>query len=129
MRWSGGYAGDAHRSQRPIALELDCLLRRKYLVVRGRIDADGIVAGGALEGRVSLGKRCCYRLRFRDPDGAAHRLVGTQRLSLAGPPTAITVMHAELWREDARLGEAILRFDPRSDLPPLLASFALRSRA
>lgn len=126
--WSGGYATGVAASQRPIALALDCALRRGHLVVGGRVDADGLVADGEVEGRVSLGKHCRYRLRFRDADGAACRLVGTQRLSLSGLPSAITVLHAEIWRDQAWLGEATLRFDPRSDLAPLLASFSLRSK-
>ena len=101
--------------------------RDRLATATGTIEAEGLVPHGSVSGTVGLRlfneKRVVYDLYFD-----RYRLRGQRELFVYDPIDSLTVLGASLYERETEIGRAILRFDPRSELPATLRSIRPRVR-
>ena len=106
----------------------DRLVKAEGTIVAEALAEQGRPIAGTLAMRLFDQKRVTYDLRFDGDDGRSHRLRG-QREFFLHDASSITVLGASLYdAADVEIGRAILRFDARSQLGPMLKSFRPRLR-
>jgi hypothetical protein len=139
-------SGSYYRLDDPIALRaITITLRlgvdglRRFLKDR-RVEAEGrIVAEGlADEGRPLFGsvqwklhdeRRLPYDLEFQGDDGAHYRLRGQRDFLLPTAAASLTTLPLSVYdASGTEIARATLRFDPRTELGPLVRSFRPRLR-
>jgi hypothetical protein len=122
-------------------------LRERKVEAKGRIFAEGLAErekdGVPLEGTLMMKlfdeKRIPYDLSFEGDDGRTYRLGGQRDFFVRDAMDSLTILPASLYLVSAErgrtkgdagieMGRAILRFDPRKDLGPLVKSFRPRLR-
>ena len=89
---------------------------------------EGIAAQGTLAMRLFDEKRIPYDLSFEGDDGATYRLRGQRDFFMHDAVDSLTILPASLYLEGREIGRAVLRFDPKNDLGPLVKSFRPRFR-
>lgn len=96
------------------------------LELEGRVSIDGLASECALRGHLEIGlplrKQLVYNFEFVGDDGARYRFHGQKDVSYLRLAHSMTTLRGALYRGDARLGSALLRFDLR-DLPTFLANW------
>lgn len=112
-------------------------LRERKVEARGVVFAEGLAArerqgvelAGSLTMRLFDEKRIPYDLSFEGDDGRAYRLRGQRDFFVHDAVDSLTILPASLY-DDAGVetGRAVLRFDPKNDLGPLVRSFRPRMR-
>lgn len=112
-------------------------LRERKVDADGTIFAEGLAArrpeGVSLQGTLMMKlfdeKRIPYDLTFEGDDGRVYRLRGQRDFFVHDAIDSLTILPASLY-DDAGLevGRAILRFDPKTELPALVKSFRPRVR-
>ena len=112
-----------------------------------RVEARGVIHAGVLAENDAAGRpvhgsiawklldenRVPYALTFEGDDGRTYHLRGQRDFFVYNVIGSLTTMHASLYDADEReIGRAVLRFEPKMELPALLRSFRprfqLRSR-
>jgi hypothetical protein len=104
-------------------------LRRPTLAIDGAIDARGLafrrrIAGSIDATRLLAERRLAYAFSFVGDDGEAYAFVGEKTFAPGSLVTSFTLLVGVI--RDARgdlAGEALLRFDLRSDLVRFAKSF------
>lgn len=135
---SGGYhlctSPDVDRPMsftiRASAGALRSLLGNAVLTIEGAVVAEGFADHKRLEGTLTIdplrAKILVYTFRFEGNDGAFYTFQGKKTLTEGGLLHAMTVLPGGIFdATGARVGEALLRFDLRSDLFKFLRSFTL----
>ncbi|HSO35468.1 MAG TPA: hypothetical protein VLT33_23225 [Labilithrix sp.] len=112
-------------------------LKERRVEAKGLIFAEGLAErdreGVPLEGSLAMKlfdeKRIPYDLSFEGDDGRTYRLRGQRDFFVHDAVDSLTILPASLY-DDAGVeaGRAVLRFDPRTDLGPLVKSFRPRVR-
>ncbi|CAN5914224.1 hypothetical protein BH11MYX4_BH11MYX4_02130 [soil metagenome] len=112
-------------------------LKERRVEAKGLIFAEGLAArdpeGVPLEGSLVMKlfdeKRIPYDLSFEGDDGRTYRLRGQRDFFVHDAVDSLTILPASLY-DDAGVeaGRAVLRFDPKTDLGPLVKSFRPRVR-
>jgi hypothetical protein len=105
-------------------------LSRPEVELEGEVDAEGFADHRLLRGTMGLDmirtRTLPYAFHFTANDGAACSFVGTKTLHAARLVESMTVLPgAILDAGGAAIGEALLRFDLKSDLVRFLRSFRL----
>jgi hypothetical protein len=105
-------------------------LRRPEVDIEGEIDAEGFADHRYLHGTLGLDpirtRILPYAFRFSANDGAPHTFAGRKTIHAGRLLESMTVLPgAILDAGGASVGEALLRFDVRSDLARFLRSFRL----
>jgi hypothetical protein len=113
-------------------------VRERRVTIAGHIWVEGIAERAGEEGvplkgtivmRLFDEKRMPYELEFEADDGTTWRLRGQRDFFVHDAVDSLTMLPASLYdgsgREAAR---AMLRFDPRTELPALVKSFRPRVR-
>lgn len=121
---------------RPIAItlrlsvdEMRRFLRDRRIEIEGRIVADGLAAEGrpifgSLRWKLHDERRIPYDLEFQGDDGVHYRLRGQRDFFVHDPQGSLTTLSATIYDgSGAEFARAMLRFDPRRELTPLLKSF------
>ncbi len=103
-------------------------LRRPEVEIDGEVDAEGFADHRNISGTMGMDPLRTgilpYAFRFTANDGATYAFVGKKTLHLGRLVESMTVLPgAILDAGGARVGEALLRFDVRSDLVAFLTSF------
>ena len=90
---------------------------------------DGVPLYGKLTMKLFDEKRIPYDLAFEGDDGRTWRLRGQRDFFVHDAVDSLTVLPASLY-DDAGVeaGRALLRFDPKTELPALVRSFRPRVR-
>jgi hypothetical protein len=74
-------------------------------------------------------KRIPYDLTFEGDDGRTYRLRGQRDFFMHDAVDSLTILPASLYDDmGIETGRALLRFDPKTDLPALMKSFRPRVR-
>lgn len=127
--------GDAH--DRPMSFTMRGrsprwlkFLARPEVDIEGEVDAEGFADHRYLRGTFGMDvirtRTLPYDFRFTANDGAAYTFTGKKVLHAARLVESITVLPAAILdAAGAPVGEALLRFDLRSDLARFLRSFKL----
>lgn len=97
--------------------------RDRLATAEGTIEVEGITDRAPVTGTVGMRlldqKRVIYDLAFD-----RYRLRGQREFFVYDAIDSLTVLGASLYDEaDVEIGRAMLRFDPRSELPAMLKSF------
>ena len=143
------FSGSYYRLDEPlrdhamrISLRLDVdgmrrFLRERKVVAAGTIFAeqlaerapDGVPLQGTLTMKLFDEKRIPYDLSFEGDDGRTYRIRGQRDFFVHDAVDSLTILPASLY-DDANLeiGRALLRFDPKTELPTLMKSFRPRLR-
>jgi hypothetical protein len=105
-------------------------LTRPEVEMEGEVDAEGFADHRLLRGTLGLDmirtRTMPYALHFTANDGKAYSFVGKKTLHAASMVESLTVLPgAILDAGGAAVGEALLRFDLKSDLVRFLRSFRL----
>ncbi len=105
-------------------------LRRPEVDIEGEVDAEGFADHRHLRGTLGMDplrtRTLPYAFRFTANDGAPYAFAGTKVIRLGRLVESMTVLPgAILDAGGATVGEALLRFDLRSDLARFLKSFRL----
>jgi hypothetical protein len=103
-------------------------LRHPEVGIEGEIDAEGFADHCYLRGTLGMDVlrtgTLPYAFEFTANDGARYSFAGKKTVRLDQLAHSMTVLPAELMdAAGARVGEALLRFDVRSDLARFLRSF------
>jgi hypothetical protein len=110
-------------------------VRDRKIDAKGRIFAEHLAArrpgGVALFGSLTVKlldeKRIPYDLGFEGDDGQRYRLRGQRDFFVHDAVDSLTILPASLYDESGlEVGRAVLRFDPKTDLPALVKSFRPR---
>lgn len=143
------FSGSYYRLDEPlrdhamrISLRLGVDGMRRFLRER-KVDASGTIFAEQLAGRSPEGvplygtltmklfdeKRIPYDLAFEGDDGRTWRLRGQRDFFVHDAVDSLTILPASLY-DDAGVeaGRALLRFDPKTELPALVRSFRPRVR-
>jgi hypothetical protein len=110
-------------------------LRERRIAIEGVLFADGLAASGrdvagSLVWKLLDEKRVPYDLAFQGDDGRPYHLRGQRAFFVHDAAGSLTTLPASLYDDrDAEIGRAMLRFDPRTELPELLRSFRPRLRS
>lgn len=127
--------GDAR--DRPMSFTLRCrsprwirFLARPEVEIEGEVDAEGFADHRLLRGTLGMDpirtRKLPYAFRFTANDGAEYTFEGEKTIHALRMVESMTVLPgAILDAAGARAGEALLRFDLRSDLGRFLRSFRL----
>lgn len=127
--------GDAR--DRPMSFTLRCrsprwlrFLARPEVEIEGEVDAEGFADHRHLRGTLGMDalrtRTLPYAFRFVANDGKEYTFAGQKTLHALRMVESMTVLPgAILDAAGARVGEALLRFDLRSDLGRFLRSFKL----
>lgn len=146
---SESFSGSYYRLDEPLqdhALRFSLRIRvdglRRFVMDR-RASALGVVhaerlaersAGGVpLEGTVTMKlfdeKRIPYDLSFEGDDGRTWRLRGQRDFFVYDAVDSLTILPASLYdHRGVEWGRAVLRFDPKTELPAMVRSFRPRMR-
>ncbi len=125
-----------HAIELALALGVDGLrrfARDRRIQATGTIVAEGLAATGRpIEGSVSMKlfdeRRVPYDLGFQGDDDRWYRLRGQQDF-FVHDARSLTVLPASIYDDaGAEIGRAVMRFDPRTELPALVRSFRPRLR-
>jgi hypothetical protein len=116
------------------ALGLRRFLRDRKLEVDGRILAErlaeregGVALRGTLTMRLFDERRIPYDLSFEGDDGRTYRLRGQRDFFVHDAVDSLTLLPASLYDDAGQeVGRAVLRFDPRAQLPAMVRSFRPR---
>lgn len=105
-------------------------LRKREVEIEGEIDAEGFADHRYLRGTLGmdpiLTRTLPYAFRFTANDGAPYAFVGTKHIVLARLVESMTVLPGAIVDAAGKeVGDALLRFDLRSDLARFLGSFRL----
>src|SRR5262249_19608310 len=105
-------------------------LRRPEVDIEGEVDVEGFADHRYLRGTLGMDPirtgLLPYAFRFSNNNGAPHAFAGKKTLRAGRLVESMTVVPgAILDAADVRIGEALLRFDVRSDLARFLRSFRL----
>jgi hypothetical protein len=129
-----------HAIRISLRLEVDGLrrfARERRIDAEGVIVADGLAenggAGRPLRGTVTWKlldqNRVPYALTFEGDDGRVYHLRGQRDFFVHDAVGSLTTLAASLYDvEERELGRAVLRFEPRIELPALLRTFRPRLR-
>ncbi len=107
-------------------------LRERAIDARGTVFAErlaardpvGVQVRGTLSMKLFDEKRIPYDLAFTGDDGRTYRLRGQRDFFVHDAVDSLTVLPASLYDDAGReIGRAVLRFDPKTELAPLLKSF------
>lgn len=91
--------------------------------------AGGVPLWGTLTMKLFDEKRIPYDLAFEGDDHRMYRLRGQRDFFMHAAVDSLTILPASLYvDEGTEHGRALMRFDPKSDLPVLLRSFRPRVR-
>ena len=126
---------DAPYGSPPLAIRFHVTARsgplRRYLegeplTLEGRVSVDGIAEERPLQGHLEIGlplrRQLVYNFEFLGDDGTRYRFHGQKNVSYLRFSRSMTTLYGSLYRGDARVGRALVRFDLR-DLPSFLASW------
>ena len=92
-------------------------------------DPDGVVLKGTLTMKLFDEKRIPYDLSFEGDDGQLYRLRGQRDFFMHDAVDSLTILPASLYdAAGTEIGRALLRFDPKTQLPALMKSFRPRVR-
>lgn len=98
-------------------------------IVAAKLAASGRPIAGSVTMKLFDERRVPYDLGFEGDDGRVYRIRG-QRDFFVHDARSLTVLPASLYDETNReIGRALMRFDPRTQLPAMLRSFRPRLRA
>ena len=112
-------------------------LRERKVEAKGLIHAEGLAArevegvalGGTLAMKLFDEKRIPYDLTFEGDDGRTYRLRGQRDFFVHDAVDSLTMLPASLYDDaNVEIGRALLRFDPKTELPTLVKSFRPRVR-
>jgi hypothetical protein len=117
-------------------------VRDRTIQAKGLIFGENLAArspeGVPLEGTLTMKlfdeKRIPYDLSFEGDDGLCYRLRGQRDFFLHDAVDSLTILPASLYRVvgadewGVETGRAMLRFDPKNELGPLVKSFRPRFR-
>lgn len=103
-------------------------VRDRKAAIQGAIEIEGLASHNAARGTMVmdpiLGKQVGYELEFQDDEGRPLRLSGRKSVEFLRVMHTMTTLPAELLdAQGRRVGQAVLRFDVRSDLLRFLRSF------
>lgn len=103
-------------------------IRDRKAAIQGAIEIEGLASHSAARGTMLmdpiLGKQVGYELEFKDDQGRPLRLSGRKSVEFFRLMETMTTLPAEvLDAQGKRVGQAVLRFDVRSDLLRFLRSF------
>jgi hypothetical protein len=106
-------------------------LRNPLTEIEGEIDAEGLARHRLVRGTLELDllrkRKIVYRFDFRGDDGESYAFSGEKDLRKGPFLEAMTVLPgAILDAGGATVGEALLRFDLRSDLLGFVKNFRVR---
>jgi hypothetical protein len=109
---------------------LRSLLGNAVFDIRGAVVAEGLADHKPLQGTLTIdplrARILVYVFRFEGNDGAEYTFQGRKTLSEGSLLHAMTVLPGGIHRASGeKVGEALLRFDLRSDLLKFLRSFTL----
>ena len=143
------FSGSYYRLEEPlrdhamrISLRLGVDGMRRFLRER-KVDASGTIfaeqiaerapGGVSLYGTLTMKlfdeKRIPYDLAFEGDDGRTWRLRGQRDFFVHDAVDSLTMLPASLYDDAGReAGRALLRFDPKTELPALVRSFRPRVR-
>jgi hypothetical protein len=143
------FSGSYYRLEEPlrdhamrISLRLGVDGMRRFLRER-KVDASGTIFAEKLAERAAEGvslygtltmklfdeKRIPYDLAFEGDDGRTWRLRGQRDFFMHDAVDSLTILPASLYDDAGReAGRALLRFDPKTELPALVRSFRPRVR-
>ena len=117
---------------------LRAFLREKRVGARGTVFVEGLAEGagegvpaeGAVTVRLLEERRIPYDLSFAADDGRRLRLRGQRDFFVHDMVDSLTILPASLYDDEGReIGRAMLRFDPRRELPVTLKSLRPTFRA
>jgi hypothetical protein len=92
-------------------------------------ETDGVPLEGTLTMKLFDEKRIPYDLSFEGDDGRRYRLRGQRDFFVHDAVDSLTILPASLYdHAGIETGRAMLRFDPKTDLGPLVKSFRPRVR-
>jgi len=132
-----------HAMQLSLRLGVDGMrrfLRERKVVAEGTIFAEtlaarepgGVPLWGSLTMKLFDEKRIPYDLTFEGDDGRTYRLRGQRDFFMHDAVDSLTILPASLYLvshdADVEIGRALLRFDPKTELPTLVKSFRPRVR-
>lgn len=104
-------------------------IRRPVAEIEGEVDAEGLADHRYLKGRLEMDLlrtgMLVYDFRFTDNAGQGCAFEGRKTVRLDDLLETMTVLPGRIVRGDEEIGEALLRFDLRSDLLRFLKSFRL----
>jgi hypothetical protein len=105
-------------------------LRKREVEIEGEVDAEGFADHRHLRGTLGMDavvtRTLPYAFRFTANDGASYAFVGKKTLVATRMLESMTVLPGAILDAAGReVGEALLRFDVRSDLAKFLKSFKL----
>lgn len=110
-------------------------LRERKVEARGTLFAEqlaeraneGVPVAGSLSMKLFDEKRIPYDLTFEGDDARTYRLRGQRDFFVHDAIDSLTILPASLY-DDAgvEIGRAMLRFDPKTELGPLVRSFRPR---
>ncbi|MDB4936426.1 MAG: hypothetical protein JWP87_3398 [Labilithrix sp.] len=112
-------------------------LRERKVAAEGTVHAEklaerepeGVPTFGALTMKLFDEKRIPYDLTFEGDDGRVYRLRGQRDFFMHDAVDSLTMLPASLYDDaNVEIGRALLRFDPKTELPALLRSFRPRVR-
>jgi hypothetical protein len=90
---------------------------------------DGVPLNGTLTMKLFDEKRIPYDLSFEGDDGRTYRLRGQRDFFAYDAVDSLTMLPASLYDDaNVEIGRALLRFDPKTELPTLVRSFRPRVR-
>jgi hypothetical protein len=123
--------------ERAIRVELEArvgdaraFLQSRTGALSGRIDAEGLASGCAVEGnllfRLLEERRSTYRFKFHGDDGGLYELCGQKEWNALAPLEALTLLPASIYDGAGQeIARATLRFDVRADWARWLTSLRL----
>jgi hypothetical protein len=132
---TGGLRVDGADRDAPVALVirgrapgLGALLRRPMLSIEGELDAEGLARQRPLCGSIDLvsphARGATYAFTFTGDDARRYAFEGTRALAPGARIASLTVLVGEVRAEGgAVLGQALLRFDLRTDALRCFRSF------
>src|SRR5271170_2026481 len=105
-------------------------LRRPEVEIEGEVDAEGFADHRYLRGTLGLDtlrtRTLPYAFQFVANDGTPHAFTGEKTIRAGSLVESMTVLPGAILDAGGRgVGEALLRFDLRSDLGRFLRSFRL----
>lgn len=112
-------------------------LRERKVVAEGTVFAEklaervpgGVPLSGSLTMKLFDEKRIPYDLAFEGDDGKTYRLRGQRDFFVHDAVDSLTMLPASLYDDaNVEIGRALLRFDPKTELPTLVRSFRPRVR-
>ncbi len=107
-------------------------LRRPRLEIEGEVDIEGFADHRHLRGSLSFDlfrqRRLSYHFDFRDNSDALYTFTGEKTIKDTGLVESMTILPGKIRNpEGTEIGDALLRFDLRSDLLKFIKSFKART--